>query len=117
MNLLNQAHKLIPHETIQYSSWTGSTQDSQLLEVNIFADAITTKVKINAIETSNYARLGLDYKKNYVYLFSVPSVSGLSRINNGDQFVFNNTTYQVESQTGWFPSAGWDSFVCVEIST
>ena len=60
--------------------------------------------------------LGLDYKKNYVRLFSTPEVSGLSRISSGDQFTFDGARWQVETQTGWKATAGWDSFLCVEVS-
>jgi len=114
-NLLAQAHQLIPKQTISYSKWTGSETNTNLINVDTYDDAVESQVKINAVKSRLYRTLGLDYKKNYVRLFSIPSVSGLSRINNGDQFIFDGKNYQVEAQTGWFATAGWDSFVCVEV--
>ena len=114
-NLLAQAHQLIPKQTISYSRWLSSDVNPNMLSADTFAPAIETTVKINAVKSGLIKKLGLDYKKNYVRLFSIPSVSGLSRISNGDQFVFDGKTFQVESQTGWFATAGWDSFVCIEV--
>lgn len=115
-NLLQQAHQLIPKETISYSRWLSSTNNNNMLDVDSYAPAVESKVKINAVKSSLIKKLGLDYKKNYVRLFSTPSVSGLSRINNGDQFTFNSKKYQVLVQTGWQATAGWDSFVCIEVT-
>lgn len=117
MNLLAQAHQLIPKQTISYSRWESSETNDKMLDVDTYAPAVDSRVKINAVKSSLIKKLGLDYKKNYIRLFSTPSVSGLSRINNGDQFTFNGKKYQVEVQTGWFATAGWDSFVCIEVIT
>jgi hypothetical protein len=114
-NLLAQAHQLIPYQRIQFSRWLGSTKTANLLEKDKYAPPVSSRVKINAVKTKLSRELGLDYKKTYVRLFSTPKVSGLSRISSGDQFNFDGAKWQVESQTGWKASAGWDSFLCVKV--
>lgn len=114
-NLLAQAHNLIPYEKAVYFKWLTSEKNSNLLMKNEFAPGKTIKVKVNAVKTSLLKQLGLDYKKVYRMLYSIPKVSGLSRINAGDQFEFEGKRWKVEAQTGWFATAGWDSFVMIEV--
>jgi hypothetical protein len=114
-NLLIEAHSLIPYESAVYFKWLKSEKNSNLLMKNEFAQGKKTKVKINAVKSGLVRELGLDYKKNHRMLYSVPKVSGLSRVNSGDQLEFEGKRWKVETQTGWFATAGWDSFVMVEI--
>lgn len=115
MNLLAQAHKLIPKQTIVYTQWVDKTRNSVGLDVDEFKAPENRQVKISAIKTGLYRTLGLTYKRNYVLLHSIKDASGLSRISNGDRFNFNSTVYQIESKTNWQTIANWDSYVCVEI--
>lgn len=116
LNVLAMAHQVIPYQKIKFFKWTGTEQNTNLLDSNDYAKGVTAKVKINAKQTPLMKKMGLDYKKTYVRLFSIPKISGLSRINNGDQFEFDDKRWQVEFQTGWYATAGWDSFVCVDVT-
>lgn len=114
-NLLAQAHQLIPKQTISYSVWKESSTNDNMLDVDEYEPAVERQVKINAVKSSLIKKLGLDYKKNYVHLYSIKPGSGLDRTNNGDQFTFDGIKYQVLVRTGWQATAGWDSFVCIEV--
>lgn len=114
---MNQAHQLIPYQQIMFYKWLSSDEKTNMLNVDVFAKGVKAKVKVNAVSSKLRKELGLDYKHNYKRLFSTPKISGLSRINNGDQFTHAGLRYQVETQTGWFDTAGWDSFVCIEVPT
>jgi len=116
MNLLKLAHQLIPYEKVTYYQWIGSTENDVMIDVQDYAAAIPELlVKVNAIGTDIFKRLGLDYKKNYVKLFSVQFVEGLSRTNSGDVFLFAGKYYQIQPRTGWQDTANWDSDICIEI--
>ena len=115
-NLLNQAHQLIPYrENTVLSPTLAALRHPTCLMWIRFAPAVTIEVKINAVGTRLIKKMGLDYKKNYARLFSTPRVSGLTRVNDGDQFEFDGKRWQIETATGWMPTAGWDSFFVVEI--
>lgn len=115
-NLLDQAHQLIPYQQADYFAFKGNTVDSNTrLDVPQYAEGITVNVKINAVKSSLMKKLGLDYKKNYVKLYSTPTASGLTRVSDGDQFEFDSKRWQIEVQTGWFATAGWDSYVMIEV--
>lgn len=114
-NLLQMAHQLIPYQSAQYFQFTGKVKGLNLLETSQYSPPTPVKVKINAVKSGLIKRLGLDYNKNYMRLFSTPAVSGLSRVNDGDQFEFDGRRWQIETQTGWFATAGWDSFVMVDV--
>lgn len=120
-NLLRQAQKVIPYEIILHRAYLSRTTDGLGLydeEYNPPPGDPPTKlsVKLNAVKTEVYHDFGLDYKKNYYTLHLVPGISGLTRMNSGDLFKYNNLIYQVESSWGWQPIANWDAYLCIEIS-
>lgn len=114
-NLLRLANTLIPPKTVSYSKWEGSEVNNNMLDIDEYAKAINIKVNLNPVNTSLIKKLGLDYKKNYFKVKSIPSISGLSRMNNGDQFTFDGKKYQIETPTGWHSIAGWDTFLSIEM--
>ena len=114
MNLLKQAHKLIPFEKITLASFQGRVRD----ELGNFTNAYTFSeivVKINAVKTEVYRDFGLDYKRKYFIVYSIPKLSGLTRENSGDLYKFNNQFFQLESEWGWAPISDWDAYLSVEI--
>ena len=114
LNLLKQAHKLIPYESITYARFIGRTVNSLGYFTNQY-EFSEIKVKINAVKTEIYREFGLDYKRKFFILHVIPGISGLTRSNSGDLFKYNNFIFQVESDWGWQPVANWDSYLCVEI--
>ena len=81
----------------------------------VLAPVIGFNTKINAVSAKLMKKLGLDFKQTYkrLYDYNDPSTSGLDRFSRGDEFTFGGFRYKVEEQTGWFETAGWDSFVCI----
>ena len=117
MNLLLLANQVIPFQTVQLRQFQSETRNAVGLEVPTYADPVSIEGKINYIRSSLYKKLGLDYKRNYLLFHTIRAVDGISRMNEGDNFDFDNRRWQVESKTGWRPIAGWDAFICVEVTS
>lgn len=114
-NVLRKAHQIIPYERIMLRRWTGSTTNDVGYDDDTYEQPVQALVKLNAVKSSMYKHLGLEYKKFYVVLHAEQMINGLSRVSSGDRFTFSGNNFQVQGRTGWRNIAGWDSFVCVQI--
>ena len=116
-NLLNLAMSVIQKAQLGYSAYVGRTLAANGDYVPAYASAVMIGGSIQPIKRNLYEHMGLDFDKNYVNVFVPNNVLDVQRASAGDQFTFNNRTFQVLSNEAWFEMDGWDQVLCVEVPT
>ena len=114
-NLLNLAMSAIAKQQLQYFAYTGRTVATNGDYVPAYADAVNVSGSLQPIKRSLYDQLGLDLQKGYYNIFVPQCVVDVRRATAGDQFGYNNKTFQVLSNEPWSDLDGWDQCLCVEI--
>jgi hypothetical protein len=115
-NLLNRAMRLIQFTPISYYQWKTRTLNSARQWVATYMPPVTVQASVQAVARNTYVQLGLDLQRNYVNVFVSKDVVDLARDVSGDQFVFDNRLFQIETQTSWFLRDGWAEAMAVEVS-
>lgn len=115
-NLLNRAARLIKLWPIQYYQYNGRALNAAQQWVTVYKAPITIPASVQAVARNTYVYSGLDLQRNYVNVFVSQDVIDLERDSSGDQFVFDNTLFQIESQNTWFLRDGWVEAMGVEVA-
>ncbi len=111
-NLLRQAKSVIRFEDITYFMAASRTTSDDGLYQSKFGPGKTRQGSVQAVPRSAYTYQGLDMQKEYVNLFQCRDAEDLGRDTSGDQFVWNNKRWQVQSNTEWFGMDGWTQSLC-----
>lgn len=114
-NLFNRASRLIRRNPIQYYPFVSRVKNQARQWVSTFGPMQTILASVQAVPRDTYVQLGLDLQRNYVAVFAAIDVVDLERDSSGDQFVFDGSVYQIESQNTWFLRDGWAECIAVEI--
>lgn len=70
---------------------------------------------VQPVSKSNYERLGLDWSKDYVSLFTSIDVRTLGRDGAGDVFIYQDRYYHAQDRTNWIGQDGWNEVLGVNI--
>ncbi len=115
-NILDDALTLIDSVEIQFFENTSRTKNSIGLYVSIYAAAVPVQASVQAVKRSQYRKLGLDFNKHYLMLWSSHDFKDLARDRGADQIEFNNKRYELMNEDDWTPLDGWNSTLAVEIA-
>jgi hypothetical protein len=114
-NLLRMALSVIQKQTFEYYAFTGrSNSDIGTLNATYAAPA-TVQGSVQPVPRRLFEQLGLDLQRNYSYFFVPQAVLDIDRGVSGDQFIYNNQTWQALSTTQWAGVDGWDQVLCVQV--
>ena len=116
-NLLKKAQRLIRPVSINYYKFTGRTTNSAGLDVNTFDTVTALTATVQAVPRKLYDRMGLDYTKRYISIWSVDDIDTLYRDRAGDNIGFNGRRYSVLDDADWTSIDGWNSMVAIDIGT
>lgn len=114
-NLLISALSIIQPQPFEYLKFAGRTTNDIGIDVPSFDPSETMTGSIQAVSRTLYQVMGLDWKKNYIVIYSVGAITGVERDSSGDRVRFNGKTFQVLSENDWQPMDGWQGSLCVEI--
>lgn len=114
-NLLNRALKLIAKQTVTYYKALDRELNDIGQDVTEYDDSISIVGSLQPVPRALYDQLGLDLQKSYYTFYTSNNVLDVARNISGDQFVFNNQRYQVESNNDWYAQDGWKGVLCVLI--
>lgn len=106
-NLLSEAFGLIGTSIIQYRHFASREVNEIGQWVTTYTEFADVEASVQSVNRSTYVQFGLDLQKEYVAVFACIDVIDLARGLSGDQFKFDGTLYQMESQTTWFVRDGW----------
>lgn len=114
-NVLRQALTVIRADTVQYYRFIGRTTNPIGLDVSTYAASVDIEASVQAVPRSQYQRLGLDYVKRYIALWSVSDINDLSRGSSGDQLGYNGRRYELINEEDWTLIDGWNGTLAVEV--
>ncbi len=114
-NLLKKAFRIIKQDVFAYRKFRGRTTNGIGIDVPEYEPDIDLKGSVQVIPRTLYQEIGLDWKKNYIMIYSSDVIEGVSRGTSGDRVVFNEKLFQVLNENDWTPVDGWNGVMCVEI--
>lgn len=115
-NLLKKAFKVIDKDTFIYRQFKSRTTNSIGIDIPEFEPDVELKGSIQAVSRKLYQEHGLDWKKNYITIYSSDTIEGVNRDTSGDRIVFNGKVFQALEENNWTPIDGWNGVICVEVS-
>jgi hypothetical protein len=114
-DLLDFALRIIGTQTVQYIKTNGRTLNSIGQYIPSFDDPVNVNGSMQPIPRYRYEMYGLDFDKNYYTFYVSDDFIGTDRDVSGDQIIFNNNLFQVQSTNDWFAEDGWQGVLCVMI--
>ena len=115
-NLLKKALKVIDQDTFIYRQFKDRTTNSIGIDVPEYEDDVELKGSLQAVPRRLYQQHGLDWKKNYITIYSSDTIEGVNRDTSGDRVVFDGKLFQVLDENDWTPIDGWNGVVCVQVA-
>lgn len=115
INLLGTAQTVIGRQPYQVIKPTGRTRNAAGYWVTLFGEPIDMMGSVQPVNASQYASMGLDFKKAYIKIYDVNLIKSLSRTDNADQVIYDGYLWQVADDTPWFLSGGWNFVMCVRL--
>lgn len=115
-NLLKKAFKIINKDPFIYRQFKSRTTNSIGIDVPEFEPDVDLKGSIQAVPRRLYQQHGLDWKKNYITIYSYDVIEGVNRDTSGDRIIFDGKLFQVLDENNWTPIDGWTGVMCVEVS-
>ena len=115
-NLLKKAFKTISRDTFIYRQFYRRDTNSIGIDVPTYRPDVCLRGSIQAVPRRLYQQHGLDWKKNYITIYSSDTIEGVGRDTSGDRVVFDGKLFQVLDENDWTPVDGWNGVMCVEVS-
>lgn len=114
-NVLRQAQTLIRPTTVTYFQFLGRTTNSVGQDVSNYAAGLAIQANVQAIKRAFYHRMGLDYTKRYIQLWTTTDTVDLYRDRAGDQIEWEGRRYELMNEDEWTPIDGWNSALGVDV--
>lgn len=115
-NLLKKAFKVISQDSFIYRQFKFRTTNDIGIDVPTYENDVTLTGSIQAVPRRLYQLHGLDWKKNYIMIYSFDTIEGVNRDTSGDRVVFDGKLFQILDENDWIPIDGWNGVMCVEVS-
>lgn len=116
-NLLDDALSVIDAQSFGYLKFLTKSGNDIGIDVSTYEPEKTLTGSVQAVPRNLFQHLGLDWKKNYIMIYSSFDITGIERDSSGDQIKFAGRTFQVLSENDWKPIDGWSGVLCVEIQS
>ena len=114
-NLLNQALTLIPKQTFTYCKFAGMTVNDEGLKQDTYEPGIEFQGSVQAIEQAMYEKLGLQWSKKYIQIYSSLDIRNMDNDQvSPDKIIWNGKDYIVIKVTNWYLQDGWTNIIAVE---
>ena len=94
-NLLNKAFKVIAKQSFIYRQFKSRTTNAIGIDIPEYEDDVSLKGSVQAVPRRLYQLHGLDWKKNYITIYSSDKIEGVNRDTSGDRVVFYSGIFQV----------------------
>lgn len=114
-NLLNQALTLIPKQTFTYCKFAGATVNDGGIKQDTYETGIEFQGSVQAIEQAMYEKLGLQWSKKYIQIYSSLDIRNMDNDQvSPDKIIWNGKNYIVTKVTNWYMQDGWTNIIAVE---
>lgn len=112
-NLLKLAFGAIPPRKILWRKFKEIAIDASGEEVVTYETPEEITAHVQSVEQSNYKNLGLDFTKQYCYVYSLSHIRDNSSQEMPDQLLFDGGTWTVVGLNDWYIYNGWTSVLVV----
>lgn len=114
-NLLNQALTLIPKQTFTYIKYQGQTVNELGIKQDVYDTGIEFQGSVQAIEQAMYEKLGLQWSKKYIQIYSSLDIRNTDNQQvSPDKVIWHDKEYIVTKVTNWYLQDGWTNIIAVE---
>lgn len=114
-NLLNQAFTIIPQQKFTYLRFKTVTVNDTGIKQNEYYDGIEYRGSVQAVNSTMYQELGLDFSKKYIQIFSSVNIQNVNNNQESpDKVLWNNKEYFVVNCSDWYMQDGWTNILAVE---
>lgn len=113
-NLFNLATSVIPPETAQYVQFLGNTVNEIGLSIPSYAEPVEITASIQPVGDTAYKDLGLDFQKEYYYVYSNQRMHGLNEQTQPDKLNFHGKVFTVQKTCYWNEYDGWGYVLVVK---
>lgn len=113
-NLFNTATSVIPPETIEYVAFVSEQVNDIGISVPTYADAVNIKASVQPLGDDFYKGLGLEFQKEYYYVYSNQRMHGLNENSHPDKLKFHGKTFIVHKNCYWNEYNGWGYVLAVK---
>jgi hypothetical protein len=115
-NVLNMALRTIARQTVLYQRFVTRGSNAIGQEVSVYDEpGVAVTGSFQPVKRSLYEEYGLDLSKKYANFYVSLDVLPVDRDSSGDQIVYNQELYKVESETEWYPVDGWVALLLIKI--
>lgn len=110
-NLLAQAFSIFPTQEFEYCAFKSKSINSLGVFINEYYPPVTCRGSIQAIEQTQYEKLGLDFEREYRAVYASVKLDGLGGQETPDILIFEGRRWKVIKNTPWFHMDGWSSVI------
>lgn len=114
-NLLARAARIIRQSPFSYIKYLGRTNNAAGLFVSSYAHPVLTQGSVQPVPRELLEKYGLELQASYIMVYIQSAVIDVARDVSGDLIKFNGFTYNLLSDTKWFPIDGWTAVICVKV--
>lgn len=114
-NLLSLAMSVTGRQSVKWERFKGAPENEAGYNVRTYYPAKNITGHVQPIPQSLFTKLGLDFSKEYVTLYTPAGVVTVDRDESGDRITYNGRIYIAEDGTDWSGQAGWSAIRCVRV--
>lgn len=110
-NLLEEAFDIIPTQPFEYCAFKGKTVNELGVFVNEYAAPVQCYGSIQALEQTQYEKLGLNFEREYRAVYASVPMKGLDKQETPDLLIFDGRRWKVLRNTPWAHIDGWNGVI------
>lgn len=114
-DLLDLALSVISAQSVTYYRASGRTLNAVGQEITNYQAPTTIIGSMQPVPRRLYEAYGLPFNRTYYTFYTSNNTQDINRDTSGDQLIFNNQRFQIESNNDWYPVDGWQGVLCVLI--
>lgn len=114
-NLLNKALSIIPKQKFTFCKYQGQTVNEIGIKQDVYDTGIECEGSVQAVEQAMYEKLGLQWSKKYIQIYSSLDIRNTDADQvSPDKVIWNGKEYIVTKVTNWYLQDGWTNIIAVE---
>lgn len=114
-NLLALAFGAIAPTPIPFYKFQSRTANSVGVFVATYENPVAILASVQAVPRNVYQELGLDFQKDYVMVYAIRDIKDIGRGTSGDRIAWNNSLWQLVSESDWFAMDSWTGVLAVRV--
>ena len=114
-NVLKMALTLIAKQSVTYYAYLSRSTNAVGQDITVYSPPVRIVGSFQPVPRQLYMQYGLDLQKDYSTFYTSNNILDVTRDVSGDQIVYRNRRYQVESNNDWYRQDGWKGVLCIDL--